>query len=540
MTVRRLLIVGWDCADPGITADLCERGRLPHLAKIQKRGIRASIASTVPPSSLPAWTTAFTGVGPGRHGLTEYVQKEPGAYRLRLVGSADRRAETLFSLAHRAGLRVACLGVPGTWPPDPELDVCIAGFDSPLSQKAPAEAFVPGFLHEKLLEKHLHWRFGGVDEMAVGPGWHRAARETLLESVEQKTRVAEEVLHSDWFDLFTVVFSEIDTASHHFWAFHDSGSPRHRSDPVLEGTLEDVYVALDRALGRLLARLDETAAVLLISDHGAGGASDHVFCLNRWLASQGWLRFKGLSGIPGRLASIAQGFLSRRLPAAFKEALLRGPAAALVMRADALSRFGGLDLPGTRAYSDELPQNPGIWINLRGRDPNGIVTPGAEYEKLRDEIAEKLEAACDPRSGRSLVERVMKREQAFAGSCAGRAPDLLVELASWDGYKLLAAPSAGRRGGIVRRLTPSELIGSKGVGVSGIHRPRGILAAAGPGLLEEKSLEKATLLDVFPLAASLLGLEASTGSKPAKTEERVYTKAEEAVIKKRLEGLGYL
>jgi len=540
MTVRRLLIVGWDCADPDITASLCARGKLPHLAKIQKRGIHTSIASTVPPSSLPAWTTAFTGVEPGRHGLTEYVRKEPGAYRLRLASSADRRAETLFSSAHRAGLRVACLGVPGTWPPEKELDVCVAGFDSPLSQKAPAEAFVPGFLHEKLLEKHLHWPFGGVDELAVGPGWHRKARETLLESTEQKIRVAEEILHSDWFDLFTVVFSEIDTASHHFWAFHDSGSPRHRSDPVLEGTLEDVYVALDRALGRLLARLDENAAVMVVSDHGAGGASDHVVCLNRWLASLGWLRFKGLSGIPGRLASMAQGFLSRRLPASFKEALLRGPAAPLVMRADALSRFGGLDLPDTRAYSDELPQNPGIWINLRGRDPHGTVEPGTEYERLRDEIIEKLEAARDAQSGRPLVARVLKREEAFAGPCADRAPDLLVELASWDGYKLLAAPSAGRRGKIVRQLAPSELIGSKGVGVSGVHRSRGILAAAGPGLPDEKSLEKATLLDVFPLAASLLGLKASRDSKPAGTDERVYTPAEEALVKKRLEGLGYL
>lgn len=540
MSVRRLLIVGWDCADPDITASLCSRGRLPNLAEIQSRGIHTAITSTVPPSSLPAWTTAFTGVEPGRHGLTEYVLKEPGAYRLRLVGSADRRAETLFSLAHRAGLRVACLGVPGTWPPDPQLDVCIAGFDSPLSQKAPAEAFVPGFLHEKLLEKHLHWPFGGVDELAVGPGWHRAARETLLDSVDQKTRVAEEILHSDWFDLFTVVFSEIDTASHHFWAFHDGDSPRHHSDPALGGTLEEVYVAMDRALGRLLARLDETAAVLVLSDHGAGGAGDHVFCLNRWLASEGWLRFKGLSGVPVRLASIAQGFLSRRLPASLKEALLRSPAASLVMRADALSRFGGLDLPGTRAYSDELPQNPGIWINLRGRDPHGTVEPGTEYEKLRDEIIEKLEAFRDPYFSRPVVDRVVKREEAMPGPYADRVPDLLVELASWDGYKLLAAPSAGRRGRVVRRLAASELIGSKGVGVSGIHRPDGIMAAAGPGLPDEKTLKNATLLDVFPLAVSLLGLEAHQDSPPNGPEERVYTKAEEAVIKKRLEGLGYL
>jgi predicted AlkP superfamily phosphohydrolase/phosphomutase len=543
MGIRRLLIVGWDCADPDLTDSLCERGRLPHLAALRDRGVHVPVASTIPPSSLPAWTSAFTGVGPGRHGLTEYVQKDPAAYRLRLVTSKDRRAETLFSLAHRAGLRVACLGVPGTYPPDPDVDVCIAGFDSPLARRASGRAFSPGFLHRKLAEKNLYWPYGGMDELAVGPGWHRAAKKTLLESVEQKTRVVEEILHGDWFDLFTVVFSEIDTASHHFWAYHDGDSPRHRSDPELGGTLEEMYVALDRALGRMLSGLDEQAAVLVMSDHGAGGASDFVFCINRWLASEGWLRFLGVSGLPGRLAARVSGYAARVLPADVKAALLRSPLAGMVMRADACSRFGSLDLSQTRAYSDELPQNPGIWINLRGRDPHGLVEPGAEYQDLRDEIIERLEAFCDPRSGRPLVNRVMKREEVVPGPYADRAPDLLVELSSWDGYKLLAAPSAGRRGRVVRRLASSELIGSKGVGVSGVHRREGILVAAGPTLQTGAGLDKMRLVDVFPLAASLLNLsipKGLDGRAVARQEPAVYTPEEEAIIKKRLQGLGYL
>jgi predicted AlkP superfamily phosphohydrolase/phosphomutase len=538
MGIRRLLIVGWDCADPDITESLCRSGRLPHLSALRERGFFAPVASTFPPSSLPAWTTAFTGVEPGRHGLTEYVRKDPGAYRLRLVTSRDRRVETLFSLAHKSGLRVACLGVPGTYPPDPDLDVCIAGFDSPLARKASRQAFTPGFLHQHLADKNLHWPYGGVDELAVGPGWHREAKKILLQSIEQKTRVAEEILHGDWFDLFAVVFSEIDTAGHHFWAFHDGGSPRHRTDPELGGTLQETYVALDLALGRLLSGLDERAAVLVLSDHGAGGSSDHVFCLNRWLASSGWLRFKGISGLPGRLAGRVSEQAARFLPAGVKEALLRSFLAGAVMRADALSRFGSLDLPRTRAYSDELPQNPGIWIHLRGRDPRGIVEPGAEYEELRSEIIEKLGAFRHPQSGRPLVERVCRREEVLSGPCAGRAPDLLVELASLNGYKLLAAPSAGRKGSVVRRLSPSELVGSKGVGVSGVHRPQGILVAAGPACCAAKK-PGMSLLDVFPLAASLLGLQARREVR-VEPPVSVYTPEEEAVVKKRLEGLGYL
>ncbi len=353
----------------------------------------------------------------------------------------------------------------------------------------------------------------------------------------------EEILHGDWFDLFTVVFSEIDTASHHFWAYHDGDSPRHQSDPELGSTLEEVYVALDRALGRMLSGLDGQAAVLVLSDHGAGGASDHVFYLNRWLASEGLLRFKGISGLPGRLAARVQGYAARVLPADVKEAILRSPLAGMVMRADAFSRFGSLDLPHTQAYSDELPQNPGIWINLRGRDPHGVVEPGVEYEDLREEIIERLEAICDPQSGRPLVDRVVKREEVVVGPYADRAPDLLVKLSSWDGYKLLAAPSAGRRGKLIRRLASSELVGSKGVGVSGVHRPEGILVAAGPTLRAGESLDGIRLVDVFPLAASLLDLpipEGLEGRTLAKPEIPAYTPEEEDIIKKRLQGLGYL
>ena len=118
MSIRRLLIAGWDCADPSLIDSLCDRGRLPNLSALRKSGMCIPLGSTIPPSSLPAWTSAFTGVGPGRHGLTEYVRKDPGAYRLRLVTSRDRNVETLFSLAKKAGLQVACLGVPGTYPPD--------------------------------------------------------------------------------------------------------------------------------------------------------------------------------------------------------------------------------------------------------------------------------------------------------------------------------------------------------------------------------------------------------------------------------------
>ncbi|MBN2498876.1 MAG: alkaline phosphatase family protein [Deltaproteobacteria bacterium] len=555
MTVRRLLMVGWDGADPDRLAALMDRGRLPVLADMRRRGVFGRLESTVPPSSLPAWTSALTGLGPGRHGLVDFVRRAPGAYRLELVGSADREASLLPWIAGQAGLRAACLGVPGTFPAEPLPGAVISGFDSPAAQQAGGRAFFPRSLGERLRRRGIVWPYGGLDELAVGPGWHRRARRRLLVNIEQKTRAAELLLREEAdFDLFVLVYSESDTAAHHFWAFADPGSPRHRPEPRLADTLDAVYEALDRALGRLLLQLEPDGTALALSDHGAGGASDTLVHLNRFLARQGWLRFAPRP-IAARAARAFRDAAARWLPAGLKQAALRfEPLARLALRTDGLARFGDLDLPASRAFCDGLPQSPGIWIHLRGRDPLGCVAP-EDYEALRERIAAALLDLRDPASGLPAVARVRRREDALEGRFAGRAPDLLVELAAWDGYRLLAASAPGP-GPEIERLGPERRIGSKGLGTSGVHRRFGFLAAAGPGV-QAGDPGAARIEDVMPSACAMLGLCVPAGldgralsslapdarigqSIQGAGAGSVFSADEEAAIRKRLEGLGYL
>ena len=539
-----------------------DRGRLPHLAGLRDRGLFARLNSTVPDTSLAAWTAALTGVGPGRHGLVNFVRRQPGGYRLRLVDATDRLAPTILSLASRAGLRVAGLGVPGTYPPERVAGVCIAGFDSPVATSAAARAYYPSSLHGELRARGLVWPYGGVDELRVGPGWHARARRALVDGIEHKSRAIEAVLERGPFDLLWVVFSESDTAAHHFWAFFDPRSPRHRPDPDLADTLGQVYGALDTALGRLLRSTGDRTAVLVLSDHGACGASDHVVYLNRWLAREGLLRFAGVGGLVGRAAGLVRDLAARHLPAPVKQAVLRSPAARLALAADGLARFGGLDLSGCRAFSDELPQNPGIWIHLRGRDPYGTVEPGDEYERLRDRIADRLLRWRwrEDHTKRPVVARVLRREDVFSGVAASRAPDLLVDLARFDGYRLVAGASQGRDGPLVRRLLGRELIGSKGTGTSGAHAAEGILVASGPTVRTGRGPTDARLVDICPTALRLLGLEPPPGldgrpleeiapragrifspkHRPGSAAREAYSAEEEEAIRRRLEGLGYL
>ena len=86
--------------------------------------------------------------------------------------------------------------------------------------------------------------------------------------------------------------------------------------------------------------------------------------------------------------------------------------------------FAKIDWSATRAYTDG--KRPEIWINLEGRQSQGIVSPG-DYEAVRDQIIASLTSATCGRTGKPLVRRVLRREEVYSGPFVDRSPDLIVE-----------------------------------------------------------------------------------------------------------------
>ena len=341
MAADRVLVVGWDGAEPSLIGPLMQSGQLPNLAKIAQQGFFTRLLSTPIANSLAAWTSAMTGVNPGQHGLLNFVHRQPNAYRLRLVNAADRRVVSVFSILSQAKKRVAALGIPGTYPPEPINGVMIAGFDSPMATQASRQAMHPPELYNQLARLDLIWPYGGLDELAVTSDWHAPALGRLLENVEHKTHIAQRLIERDDFDLVWIVFSESDTVGHHFWAYCDPNSPRHQPKRELAHSMTTIYQALDRALGRLLETYP-AESVLVMSDHGFMGASDTVAYINRILHQQGLLTFRALGGVP-RLASWVQEQAAQNLPQRLKQAILRSRLGHLALTTDGLARFGTID-----------------------------------------------------------------------------------------------------------------------------------------------------------------------------------------------------
>jgi predicted AlkP superfamily phosphohydrolase/phosphomutase len=548
-----LLILGLD----GATLDLVEPwtadGTLPNLARLLRGGAWGRLASTMPAATFPSWTTFMTGVNPGRHGVFDFTRRDPGAYRVRFVNATFRKAGTVWRMLSDADRRVSVLGLPGTYPPEPLNGYMISGFDTPVTTHADA-SFVhpPEFADE--VARAGGFPFADFQEFHVGPGWHARALTSLCDGIERKVRLAEALLARESWDCFMLMFGESDTAAHHFWSFHDPASPRYDRDGAaqLGNPLRTVYATLDDAIGRLTRRVPD-ATVLIVSDHGFGGAGTTGLRLNRWLAREGYLSFAPRTR-RARWAGALRAAALRAVPERWQAPCFRAAGGRLASRVESSVRFAGIDWRGTRAFSEELNYFPALWLNVHGRDDHGTV-PVAGYQALCDELTERLLAWRDPINHTRVVRRVWQRDALYRGPYVSLAPDLVLDLETPGGYSYIGLPSYAQDGAPLETLDAT--LGGKLAGMSGSHRSDGLFVLAGEPVAAGR-VDGAQIADMAPSILSLCGLPVPDrwdghpvpclGAAPAGPAaaaaaagtERAYGPAEEASLQQRLQQLGYL
>lgn len=540
---RRVLVLGLDGTALAVLRPLAAAGQLPHLARWLDEGLALPLRSTVPPMSFPAWSTFQTGRDPGHHGLFDFTQKLPGAYRIRFTNARDRAGESLFGAVTRAGGSVLALGMPATFPPEPVRGLLVSGFDAPVSTGTDGRSASDPELYARVAARTGPWMRPDLDEAAADDGWHDRAAEQLVLRVDRKRDFALEALAQLRRggmspDLTCVVFSESDTVAHHFWRDHDAASPRHQGNtsPTRRDAVANVYAALDAACGELRDAFDDDTLCVVVSDHGSGGAAREVVHLGGHLADAGLLKRSPAGS--DTLARNLRDLALRALPPRVAQGIFRRarPAAA---RIESAVRFGGIDWKRTVAFTEDVNTQPGVWINLAGREAEGCVAPG-DYERVRRDVIEALEDWQLPGGGR-VVARARRREEVYAGPHVDRAPDIVVELAEVDAYGLSLVPTPWHSGATasVRTLDEEELGGGRGRGMNGTHRPDGVWIAHGEGASASMDASDPHLRDAAPALAAGLGMHWAPGNlgpgAPAP-----YTPQEEAQVAERLRALGYL
>jgi len=182
-------------------------------------------------------------------------------------------------------------------------------------------------------------------------------------------------------------FNSPDQTCHMMWRGRDTASPTHvGSDPDYRGRIREVYRELDEALGATVASLDAGTTVLVMSDHGFA-PWNRAFHLNTWLYHHGYLVLeKG-----------------------------RDPAD--------VQMLSGVDWKRTRAYAVGIN---GLYLNLAGREANGVVAPGREREALLRQLQQKLEAVIDPLDGRPAIKDATRADRVYHGPYRDTGPDIIV------------------------------------------------------------------------------------------------------------------
>lgn len=563
--MSKVVVVGLDGASLDLIRPWAEAGELPVLGRLLREGAAGPLRSVVHPYTAQAWTTMVTGVNAGRHRLFDFWERDPDIYGFRLANASLRAAPALWTTLGARGHRVLVVNVPMTFPPEAVNGVMVSGRDTPgLSSAFTHPGEVKGELERLLDNRYVivpnDWRWMRL-------GRPEEARQELLHEVDVRFAAVRHLMRTREWDFCMFVVGATDGAAHFFWNQHDPTYPTHDGDlrERLGDVLLEVYGRVDQRLGDLLGALDGETCVAIVSDHGSGSREPQAVHLNPWLAGHGWLTFSE----PARPRAVLEKWTSDSLKR------LKGWAYSLFpyqqlnklrrlwpdrwrRKLSRMEVFGGIDWERTRAYSEE--RRGDIWINVRGRDPQGIVEPGAEYEALRAEISAALEAAVDEQTGWRLARRVWRREELFDGPFLDRIPDLLVETES---PACFMTHDPERPGSAFRVLSAQEL---RSLHVSGDHRMDGELILWGPAIRPGTALAGIELRDVVPTLLYAMGeaipaavegrvvLEAFepewAALHPARREQGDeatwarqgydYTQAETEQIEERLAGLGYL
>lgn len=550
----RIICIGLDGGTFDLIRPWADSGKLPTFKKLMDGGAWSELQSTVPPVTASAWSSFMTGKNPGAHGLFDFMHRRQGSYDLAPVSALDRDGRAVWDLAGEAGKQVIVMNVPVTWPPQPVNGLMVTGL---LTPRGAANYTYPPELKDEIQSAIGEYIIYSDEVYSRGRG--RVLLDALKYSAEQRTRAAGYLLQRYPWDLFVLVFPETDTVSHGLWSAYDPS--HHEHDPAEAAQFRDGILELYQHIDGLLARLLDKAGagndgpdstVLLMSDHGHGPVRNFLY-VNNYLAQLGYLQFKrNLStrvkhlafrlGLTPRtvyrlLLAVGLGKLRRTLD---KRRGGRG-----LLKRFFLS-FGDVDWARTRAYS--IGYIGEVHVNLRGREPQGTVEPGDEYERTREQLIAELRALKLP-DGTPLVEHIWRKEELYSGAHLAEAPDIL-----FLPHKLETIAFGDFEFGSNKIVEPSY-------GVSSSHRMPGIFVAGGACVKPAGQFTGARLIDLAPTILHLLGLPVPTdmdgrvlseiaadarpidygGSSGGRAQSAEgYSEEEEAQVIERLQDLGYI
>ncbi len=273
----KVFVFGIDGAAPELIFDKW-KSELPVISSLLEKGQWGRIESTIPPSTILAWSSIFSGKDPGELGVYSYTRRESN----RLTNSLDIKQPMIWNLLKDK--KSIVLNVPLTYPLKPMNGIMISGFLTPaFNDKSIFPAELKTKVREFLGEDYMFDVSGFVGYKSIPTA---QLLERTYKMTNQQLDTAKWLLKEDW-DLFVCVLIGPDRLQHMLWRYFDKNH-KYYEETEFKDALKDFYKYIDKRLGEFLKELNDDVTVIVSSDHGMAGTKGRIN-LNDWLIKEGYL-----------------------------------------------------------------------------------------------------------------------------------------------------------------------------------------------------------------------------------------------------------
>ncbi len=545
----KVCLIGLDGFDPTLLEKW--ESELPNITRMRREGAYCRIESTIPNITPTAWSSIITGVGPGNHGIYGFGIRHGKEYYESPVTAVDRKAKTILRILSDRGKKVISINFPVTYPPEEVNGIIISGRPVPGEE---SDFVRPKELKKEILKRGYKIYIGKKRGYPKEELW-----EEIKNTTEKQRRVINWLLEKEW-DYFQFVLQAADVTGHLFWNYCDEKHPQFVESKFKDALLE-IYKEFDKIVGEVLEKLPKNAYAIVLSDHGHGACIREVM-INKWLADNGYLKFKEKEeknllkklGIKKEgIRYLLEKIIGQGRTKGLYKWLEKNPLGkTLIKAAWALPSenvsISNVDWPNTKAFCRSQGL---IYINTKKDFAQGTVGKKEKKEIIKQLKRELKELKFE---GKPIVKEVLEKNEVYKGKFLDQAPDLIIKTS--EEFEIPGLELEKKNTDSYFRLPERP----------GKHRLHGVFIAKGNGIKPATLLHKKKLIDLMPTILHLLREaipenidgkvmiemfkeDSTLREKPKKgkkeelkeyKDEKVFTAQQERDIKERLKGLGYM
>jgi len=352
---KNIFVLALDGVPYSLLNKLFDYGIMPNFQQLVNNQNFREMNSVHPPISSVAWTSFMTGKNPTGHNIYGFIERKPQTMDVFVPTSINIKSKTVFEYLSEMNKRVFSINVPATYPPKKINGISICGFLGTDILKGT----YPAYIGQQLVEDGYQIDVDTVKARTDLQGFIKELNYVLDKRIE----TIQKFYKQEHWDFFVAHIMAPDRLHHFVWEYFEEG------DPYWTEQFYNIYKKIDEFIGKMLNEIPENDELIILSDHGFTKLKKEVF-INKWLFDNKYLKFTTQQS-PENLTDIHT---------------------------------------ETKAYS-LIPGR--IYINLKGREKNGSVLPGLEYEKLREELRNHLKQIKDPETGEKVVEDVLTKEELY-------------------------------------------------------------------------------------------------------------------------------